>query len=45
MNTLQEARVALDIDAIFAEAKKPRHRKFHFPRLFRKPVVIVRWWK
>ena len=44
MNTLQEARVALDIDGIFAEVKKPRHRKIRFHRVSRKPVA-VEWWK
>ena len=43
MNTLQEANVASEIDAIFAEVKKPR-RKIRFPRLFRKPVVVEEWW-
>lgn len=44
MNTL-EASVASEVDAIFAEAKKPRHRKIRFPRLSRKPVVVEEWWK
>ena len=43
MNTL-EVTVASEIDAIFADEKKPR-RKIRFPRLFRKPVVVERWWK
>ena len=43
MNTLQEAHVALDIDAIFAKTEK-RHRKIRFPRISRKPVVVEEWW-
>ena len=43
VNTL-EARIALDVDAILAEAKKPRHRKIRFPRTSRKPVAVEEWW-
>ena len=44
MNTL-EANVASAVDAIFAEAKKPRHRKIRFHRASRKPVAVEEWWK
>ena len=44
MNTL-EARVALDVDAIFTEAKKPRHRKVRFHLVSRKVAVDERWWE
>ena len=45
MNTMQEANVASEINAIFADEKKPRRRKFRFPRISRKPVIVDRWWE